>query len=129
MSKEDTLRTIKSIRRKVEKGYTKTRPHAKVALDNGNYALYGTYMHRSIFHRVKLANIDGLVIDKTILKTPESMGVSGEMRRPDFQWKPGTDEYDIWDLKPDGYDWINSQQYRDIVQWTGIEPTKLTYHR
>lgn len=57
------------------------------------------------------------------------MGQIGDIRRPDFQWKIGTEEQDIFDLKPQGFEWENQQQYKDIRDWSGITPTQLNYHR
>ncbi|MBC2582563.1 RHS repeat protein [Clostridium sp. DJ247] len=127
LSKEDTIATIKSTRRYVEKLMKKT-PRAQQLLKDGKFNEYGTYFHNRVFKRVRSANIEGLEIDKTIIK-PGTSGGKGNIRRPDFQWKRDTEEYDIWDLKPNGYDWPSTQQYENIVKWTNIIPTQFNYNR
>lgn len=60
-------------------------------LKDGKYEQYGTYFHNRVFKHIKKLNIDGLEIDKNIYK-PNTKGGKGNVRRPDFQWKPGTPE-------------------------------------
>ena len=101
---------------------------AQAYLKNGRKDLYGTYMHNRVFKRIKPLNIDGLIIDKSI-KKPGTLGGKGNIGRPDFQWKPGSEDYDIWDLKPNGYNWPMTGQYQDILDWTNIIPTQFNYNK
>ena len=127
LSRQDTVSTIKSVRRQVEK-LMKNDPKAQQMLKNGQLDLYGTYFHNRVFKRIKTLNIAGLEIDKNIYRQGTDGG-KGNIRRPDFQWKRETDDYEIWDLKPNGTDWSKTSQYQDIYNWTGIEPIQLNYNR
>ena len=68
----------------------------------------------------------GLVIDKNIIR-PGTVGGKGNIRRPDFQWQVGTLNYEIWDLKPNGFLW--SKQFDNIKDWTGVVPKALKYNK
>lgn len=125
LSRDDTIATIKSVRRHVEK-LMKNDTVAKRYLAKGQYEQYGTYFHNRVFKRIRSLNIQGLEIDKNIIKFGTNGG-KGNMRRPDFQWMRGTSEYEIWDLKPNGFQW--SQQFQDILEWTKINPIPLKYNR
>ncbi|RXE57555.1 hypothetical protein [Acetivibrio mesophilus] len=128
LSKEDTIATIKSTRRYVEK-LMKNDPIAQNYLSRGRYDNYGTYFHNRVFKRVRSANIEGLEIDKAIIR-PGSTGGKGNTRRPDFQWQQGTADYELWDLKPNNASpqfW--SDQFQDLMDWTGQITTPLKYNR
>ncbi len=125
LAREDTIATIKSTRRQVEK-LMKNDPIAQDYLSRGQFNQYGTYFHNRVFKRLRSANIEGLEIDKTITR-PGTMGGKGNLRRPDFQWQSGTPDYEIWDIKPNGFSW--SDQFQDLMDWTGVVPQALKYNR
>ena len=125
LSKEDTLATIKSVRRYVEK-VMKSDSVAQGYLKNKKYNRYGTYFHSKVFNLIEPLNIDGLLCDKPIYR-PGTSGGRGNIRRPDFQWGKGTPDYTIWDLKPNGF--VGSQQFNDMQLWTNVVPIALKYNR
>ena len=125
LSREETIATIKSTRRQVEK-LMKNDLIAQNYIRLGLYDQYGTYFHNRVFKRVRSVNIQGLVIDKNIIR-PGTVGGKGNIRRPDFQWQVGTLNYEIWDLKPNGFLW--SKQFDNIKDWTGVVPKALKYNK
>ena len=131
--RDDALATLKSVRRHVEVEM-KTDPNAQGFLNSKNYKRYGTYFHGQVAEYMKLDSVQSafpeLQVNRRLYQNEINGSRTGRYRVPDYQWgKPGTPDYQIWDLKPDQYAWVGSPQHNDFVNWTGTTPIQLGYHR
>lgn len=96
------------------------------AYKNQKWLTYGTQVHNNIMYFAEKMNVKDLVINKKI--------PSG--RIPDFQWKPKTNEYEIWDIKPtSAYEkWLGTKQYdsfdKELAKYNkNTSPIHLIYHK
>lgn len=76
--------------------------------------------------RPRLGDLPGLRINATVVRPGGQYGVRGDFRVPDFEYR-GAGGLEYWDLKPPGFSW--SQQFQDIMTWTGVRPIPLLYNR
>ena len=131
LSEEDTIATIKSIRRHVQKEMKMDKKTQKL-LKQGKYNQYGTLFHSKVSKKARAIDIDGLKVNKKINR-PGTTGGKGNTRIPDFSFESNGRNI-VLDLKPNGYtNWSSTQQYKDFVNWLGVKnPSdiiQLNYNR